>query len=231
MSQIRFLNIMLVMLGSLLLGGCGWSLLMSAEERAAAAFQSGTDAYESGEFSQAIGFFRQVPPESALYNQAVQMTLKIPFQKGLQAFEMQDYDRAVREFRKIDKTSPDYEKAQRFLKFAILAQQQEQFQDLEGEERIKALGIMSEMAVEIRDPEVLSGTLELVSAELSQSSSASESEELMNMMGNMISVTEDPLVRRNALHQILGDFKKLHRNRDLRPQMFRLIAQIKVGMP
>ena len=53
MSQIRFLNIMLVMLGSLLLGGCGWSLLMSAEERAAAAFQSGTDAYESGEFSQA----------------------------------------------------------------------------------------------------------------------------------------------------------------------------------
>ena len=44
------------MLGSLLLGSCGWSLLMSAEERAAAAFQSGTDAYESGEFSQAIGF-------------------------------------------------------------------------------------------------------------------------------------------------------------------------------
>ena len=74
------------MLGSLLLGGCGWSLLMSAEERAAAEFQSGTDAYESGEFSQAIGFFRQVPPESALYNQAVQMTLKFPFQKGLQAF-------------------------------------------------------------------------------------------------------------------------------------------------
>ena len=90
---------------------------------------------------------------------------------------------------------------------------------------------MSEMAVEIRDPEVLSGTLELVTAELSQSSSASESEELMNMMGNMISVTEDPLVRKNALDQILGDFKKLHRNRDLRPQMFRLIAQIKVGMP
>ena len=58
----QVLNIMLVMLGSLLLGGCGWSLLMSAEERAAAAFQSGTDAYESGEFSQAIGFFRQVLP-------------------------------------------------------------------------------------------------------------------------------------------------------------------------
>ena len=53
----------------------------------------------------------------------------------------------------------------------------------------------------------------------------------MNMMGNMISVTEDPLVMKNALDQILGDFKKLHRNRDLRPQMFRLIAQIKVGMP
>ena len=69
MSQISYLNIVLVMLGSLLLGGCGWALLMSSEERAAAAFQSGTDAYESGEFSQAIGFFRQVPPESALYNQ------------------------------------------------------------------------------------------------------------------------------------------------------------------
>ena len=54
MSQIRFLNIMLVMLGSLILGGCGWSLLMSAEERAAAAFQSGTDAYESGEFLSLI---------------------------------------------------------------------------------------------------------------------------------------------------------------------------------
>ena len=159
------------------------------------------------------------------------MTLKIPFQKGLQAFEMQDYDRAVREFRKIDKTSPDYEKAQRFLKFAIYAQQQDRFQDLEGEERIKALGIMSEMAVELRDPEVLNVSLEMVGAELSQSSSASESEELMKMMENMISVTDDPQVRKNALNQILGDFKKLHRNRDLRPQMFRLIAKIKVGMP
>jgi hypothetical protein len=69
-----------------------------------------------------------------------------------------------------------------------------------------------------------------VGAELSQSSSASESEELMKMMENMISVTDDPQVRKNTLDQILGDFKKLHRNRGLRPQMFRLIAQIKVGM-
>ena len=53
----------------------------------------------------------------------------------------------------------------------------------------------------------------------------------MKMMENMISVTDDPQVRKNALDQILGDFKKLHRNRDLRPQMFRLIAQIKGGMP
>ena len=118
----------------------------------------------------------------------------------------------------------------RFLKFAIYAQQQDRFQDLEGEERIKALGIMSELAVELRDPEVLSGSLEMVAAELSQSSSASESEELMKMMENMIAVTDDPQVRKNTLDQILGDFKKLHRNRDLRPQMFRLIAQIKVGM-
>ena len=87
------------------------------------------------------------------------------------------------------------------------------------------------MAVELMDPEVLSGSLEMVGAELSQSSSALESEALMNMMENMISVTYDPKLRKNALDQILGDFKKLHQNRDLRPQMFRLIAQIKVGMP
>ncbi len=158
------------------------------------------------------------------------MILKIPFQRGMQAFEMQDYDRSVREFRKIDKTSPDYEKAQRFLQYAIFAQQQDLYNDLKGEDRIKALGIMAEMAVELRDTDILSNSLETIGSELSQSSSASESEELMKMMENMISVTEDPEVRKNTLNQLLGDFKKLHQNPNLRPQMFNLIGQIKVGM-
>jgi hypothetical protein len=143
---------------------------------------------------------------------------------------MQDYDRSVREFQKIDKTSPDYEKAQRFLQYAIYAQQQDLYNDLKGEDRIKALGIMAEMAVELRDTDILSNSLETIGSELSQSSLASESEELMKMMENMISVTEDPEVRKNTLNQLLGDFKKLHRNPNLRPQMFNLIGQIKVGM-
>ena len=230
MGYRKNLGIILIMTSLLLLGGCGWSMLMTSEERAAVAFKSGTEAYETAEFSQATGFFRQVPPESALYNQSVQMILKIPFQRGMQAFEMQDYDRSVREFRKIDKTSQDYEKAQRFLQFAIFAQQQDLYKDLKGEERIKALGIMAEMAVELRDPDILSNSLETIGSELSQSSSASESEELMKMMENMISVTEDPEVRKNTLNQLLGNFKKLHRNPNLRPQMFNLIGQIKVGM-
>ncbi len=89
---------------------------------------------------------------------------------------------------------------------------------------------MAEMAVELRDTDILSNSLETIGSELSQSSSASESEELMKMMENMISVTEDPEVRKNTLNQLLGDFKKLHQNPNLRPQMFNLIGQIKVGM-
>ena len=214
----------------LVLGGCSWSIFMSSEERAAAAFKSGTEAYEMAQFNETVGFFRQIPPESALYNQAIQIILKIPFQRGMQAFEMQDYDRAVREFRKIDKTSPDYEKAQRFLQFSMFAMQQDRYQELSGEERIKALGIMAEMAVELKDSDILSESLEIVGSEISNSSSARDTEELMKMMENMITVTNDPTIRKNTLNPLLGDFKKIHRNPDLRPKIFQLIAQIKVGM-
>ena len=76
MGYRKNLGIILIMTSLLLLGGCGWSMLMTSEERAAVAFKSGTEAYETAEFSQATVFFRQVPPESALYNQSVQMILR-----------------------------------------------------------------------------------------------------------------------------------------------------------
>ena len=215
---------------ALVMGGCGWSLLMSAEDRAAESFANGALVFEAGEYSQAIGYFRQIPPESSLYKQSVQMILKVPFERGMQAFESQDYDLAVSEFRKINKRSPDYEKAQYHIKYALFSLSQDRYQELKGKERLDSLWSMTKTAAELGESDILKSTLETVGYELENSSTAGEAEELLKMMGSLVATTDDPLVMQSALQQLLEDFERLHGYASLRHRVFQLIGNIKVGL-
>ena len=213
-----------------LMSGCGSPLLMTSEERAAISFSSGTRAFEMDDYSKAVGFLRQIPPESSLYSQSMQMILKVPFQRGRLAYEKQKYTLAVREFRKTDSRSPDYEKAQWFLKMSLIEMNYERLPELEGKERLEALGEMTRLSVELGETDVLNSSLELVSRELAESTTKEETDELLKIMSSMIAVIKEPKTLQMTLEQLLGDFDRLHAYAELRPRIFQLIGSIKMGL-
>ena len=214
----------------LLMSGCGLPLLMTSEERAAISFSSGTRSFEMDDYSKAVGFFRQIPPESSLYSQSMQMILKVPFQRGRIAYEKQKCTLAVREFQKTDSRSPDYEKAQWFLKMSLIEINYARFPELEGKERLEALGEISRLSVELGEADVLNSSLELLSRELAESTTTEETDELLKMMSSMIVDIKETKTLQMTLEQLLGDFDRLHAYAVLRPRIFQLIGSIKLGL-
>ena len=225
--QARFVG-WLIMLS--LISGCGSTLLMTSEERASISFSSGTRAFEMDDYSKAVGFFRQIPPESSLYSQSMQMILKVPFQRGRLAYEKQKYTLAVREFRKTDSRSPDYEKAQWFLKMSLIEMNYARLPELENKERLEALSEMTRLSVELGETDVLNSILELVSRELAESTTTEETDELLKMMSSLIVVIKESKTLQMTLKQLLGDFDRLHAYAELRPRVFQLIGSIKMGL-
>lgn len=225
------MRVLAAILSVLLLSGCGFLFLNSSpEEDAAVSFAAGIRAFEQEQLNQAVTHFRKIPPDSQLYLQSIQMIQKVPYQRGIRAYENRQYRRAVSEFRKIGRGAADYEKASSLRLYSKLMIQQEELEGLEGESRIRVLAEMSRIASQIGESEALRIGLDSVRTELKQSRNPRNSSGLLEMLDSMVSVSNDPRLREQALNQLLTDFELLHRQEDLRPQLFQLIGNIKLGL-
>ena len=96
---------------ALLLSNCSGLFESEAErqQRLAQHFEQGMRLFEQKEYTGAVESFRQVPPESALYNRSLAMIRRVPYQRGRDAYEEQRYADASRQFRAVPVSASEYD--------------------------------------------------------------------------------------------------------------------------
>ena len=126
---------------ALLLSNCSGLFESEAErqQRLAQHFEQGMRLFEQKEYTGAVESFRQVPPESALYNRSLAMIRRVPYQRGRDAYEEQRYADASRQFRAVPISASEYGDAQNYLREIEMIRIEQQYRESRGDRRRELL--------------------------------------------------------------------------------------------
>lgn len=224
----KLLKTLHLILTALLLTGCGW--FGENTEPLNESYEAGKKALSEGQYDVAKSHFRQITPNSPFYPQAVWMLQKVPFKKGVASYEQKKYQIAISELSKVPVHSPDYVETQRYIKLANYAMLNDQYTKSSAKERIVLLREMFAIANELEDSSLVLANVNLIEEGLKQADSAGKTRDLLNLLSEVLSVNKEPELQQKALNYLLTDFEKLYGQPELRPDVFRMIGNIKMEL-
>ncbi|MBC8259851.1 MAG: hypothetical protein H8E38_12600 [SAR324 cluster bacterium] len=224
----KLLKTLHLILTVLLLTGCGW--FGENTEPLNESYEAGKKALSEGQYDVAKSHFRQITPNSPFYPQAVWMLQKVPFKKGVASYEQKKYQIAISELSKVPVHSPDYVETQRYIKLANYAMLNDQYTKSSAKERIVLLREMFAIANELEDSSLVLANVNLIEEGLKQADSAGKTRDLLNLLSEVLSVNKEPELQQKALNYLLTDFEKLYGQPELRPDVFRMIGNIKMEL-
>tara|TARA_B100000953_G_scaffold121076_1_gene99712 strand:- start:15 stop:707 length:693 start_codon:yes stop_codon:yes gene_type:complete len=224
-KQIKCLAIILLAVG---LSGCSW--FGDSSEPVNDSYEAGKKAFSEGNYEEAKSYFRKVTLSSSFYPQAIRMIQKVPFKKGVAAYEQKQFQVAISELSKVPVHSPDYAETQHYLKLSNYALLHKQFTKSSGKDRFVLISEMVKIASELGDSKLLLESVDLIDTGLDQSTSTSQTRDLLNLLDSIVAVNKDPEVYKKALNYLLTDFEQLYKRAEVRTDVFRIIGNLKMEL-
>jgi tetratricopeptide (TPR) repeat protein len=213
---------------AVLVTGCSW--FSDSTEPVNESYEAGKKALEEGNYEIAKSHFREISPESTFYPQAIWMIQKVPFKKGVAAFEQKQYQIAISELSKVPLHSPDYAESRRYLKLVNLALLNKQFLNVSGQDRFVLVQEIIDIADELADSKLIFESVDLIYTGLDQSTSSRHTRDLIILLGSVVSTNKDLALQQKALNYLLTDFEQLYKHSEVRPEVFRIIGNLKLEM-
>jgi len=225
--QIQLKNLVLILF-SVLVTGCSW--FGDAIEPVNESYEAGKKSLDEGNYEIAKSYFREINPDSPFYPQAIWMIQKIPFKKGVAAFEQKQYPIAINELSKIPLHSPDYAESRRYLNLVNLVLLNKQFLKTTGKDRIELVQEIISIANELADSELIFESVDLIYIGLDQSTSTRHTKDLIYLLGSVVTTNESLELQQKALNYLLTDFEQLYKHSEIRPEVLRIIGNLKLEM-
>ena len=239
-------NFILALFLCISLSGCSW--FGDYVEPENDSYKAGKKALNEGKFELAKAKLREITPESPYYPQAVWLIQKVPFKKGIDAYEKQQFEVAISEFSKVPLHGEHYSEAQHYIdliNYEMLYDQirissknlyRSNFNQEKKSEVIKfnydivlitkLVGIAEKMG----DSNKVIESIDLVISGIKNSSSKVQTEEFLTLLEKIVSRNKEKRIREKALNFMLADFGKLYQKIEIRPKVFQLLGNLKMGI-
>ena len=224
-KQIKCLAIILLAVG---LSGCSW--FGDSSEPVNDSYEAGKKAFSEGNYEEAKSYLRKVTLSSSFYPQAIRMIQEVPFKKGVAAYEQKQFQEAISELSKVPVHSPDYTKTEHYLKLSNYALLHKQFTKSSGKDRFVLISEKVKIAIELGDSKLLLESVDLIDTGLDQSTSTSQTRDLLNLLDSIVAVNKDPEVYKKALNYLLTDFEQLYKRAEVKTDVFRIIGILKMEL-
>jgi len=225
--QIQLKHLVLIIF-AVLVTGCSW--FGDATEPVNESYEAGKKSLDEGNYELAKSYFREINPNSPFYPQAIWMIQKVPFKKGVAAFEQKQYPIAINELSKIPLHSPDYPESRRYLNLVNLVLLNKQFPKTTGKDRLELVQEIINIANELADPKVIFESVNLIYTGLDQSTSTRHTKDLIYLLGSVVTTNENLELQQKALNYLLTDFEQLYKHSEIRPEVLRIIGNLKLEM-
>ena len=222
------LKYLVLIIFAVLVAGCSW--FGDAIEPVNESYEAGKKSLDEGNYEIAKSYFREINPDSPFYPQAIWMIQKIPFKKGVAAFEQKQYPIAINELSKIPLHSPDYAESRRYLNLVNLVLLNKQFLKTTGKDRIELVQEIISIANELADSELIFESVDLIYIGLDQSTSTRHTKDLIYLLGSVVTTNESLELQQKALNYLLTDFEQLYKHSEIRPEVLRIIGNLKLEM-
>ena len=158
------------------------------------------------------------------------MIQKVPFKKGVTAFEQKQYPIAINELSKIPLHSPDYPESRRYLNLVNLVLLNKQFLKTTGKDRLELVQEIINIANELADSKLIFESVDLIYTGLDQSTSTRHTRDLIYLLGSVVSTEKDLALQQKAVNYLLTDFEQFYKDSEVRPEVFRIIGNLKLEM-
>lgn len=224
----RLLGLLLL---TALLSSCSGLFESEAErqQRLARNFEQGTRLFEQKDYVSAVEAFRQVPPESALYNRALAMIRRVPYQRGRDAFEEQRYADAVRQFKTVPVSAAEYDSAQQYLRDIEMIRLEQQYREAFGDEK---RGLLNELVQQARDSGDEKRLDELLARGRREMLEALPTEQQAWLAWFRESMEAEPSrdVRQRVLNDLMQHFQQFAAEPATRAEAIELVANLKLSL-
>ena len=228
------------------LSGCSW--FGDSAEPENDSYKAGKKALNEGKFELAKAKLREITPESPYYPQAVWLIQKVPFKKGIDAYEKQQFEVAISEFSKVPLHGEHYSEAQHYIdliNYEMLYDQirissknlpQSNFNQEKKAEEIKfnydivLITKLVSIAEKMGDSKKVIESIDIVISGIKHSSSGAQTEEFLTLLEKIVSRNKEKSIHEKALNSLLADFGKLYQQVEIRPQVFQLVGNLKMGI-
>ena len=220
------LKYQILIIFAVLVTGCSW--FGDSTEPEKESYEAGKKSLEEGNYELAKSYFREINQSSPFYPQAIWMIQKVPFKKGVAAFKQKQYPIAINELSKIPLHSPDYAESQRYMNLVKLALLKEQFLKTTGKERFELVEGIIKIANGLADTKLIFESVDLIYTGLDQSTSTRDTMDLINLLGRVVITNENLKLQQKALNYLLTDFEQLYKHPEVRPEVLRIIGNLKL---
>ncbi len=99
-----------------------------------------------------------------------------------------------------------------------------------GKDRFVLISEKVKIAIELGDSKLLLESVDLIDTGLDQSTSTSQTRDLLNLLDSIVAVNKDPEVYKKALNYLLTDFEQLYKRAEVRTDVFRIIGKLKMEL-
>ena len=230
----------------ILLSGCGWFGVTVEPENDS--YKAGKKALNEGKFELAKAKLREITPESPYYPQAIWLIQRVPFKKGIDAYEKQQFEVAIFEFLKVPLHGEDYSEAQHYIDLINYerlydqlwisskyshhsnSSQEKKAEEIKFNYDILLISKLVNIAEKMGDFNKVLESIEIVISGIKHSSSRSQTEDFLMLLEKIVSRNKEKRIHEKALNFLLADFEKLYQQVEIRPQVFQLVGNLKMGL-
>jgi hypothetical protein len=99
-----------------------------------------------------------------------------------------------------------------------------------GKDRFVLISEKVKIAIELGDSKLLLESVDLIDKGLDQSTSTSQTRDLLNLLDSIVAVNKDREVYKKALNYLLTDFEQLYKRAEVRSDVFRIIGNLKMEL-
>jgi hypothetical protein len=116
------------------------------------------------------------------------------------------------------------------MKLVNLALLNKQFLNTSGQDRFVLVQEIIDIADELADSKLIFESVDLIYTGLDQSTSTKHTRDLIYLLGSVVSTNKDLALQQKALNYLLTDFEQLYKHSEVRPEVFRIIGNLKLEM-
>ncbi|MBF0277179.1 MAG: hypothetical protein HQM13_05285 [SAR324 cluster bacterium] len=194
-------------------------------------YREAVKALEEKKYKKSSELVREIEPDSPVYSKGLQLLQQIPLQKAQDAIEAKDYPMALSELNKISEGNSNYAKAKELKeKMAFMIALNEYEKARQTPQRMESLERLATVAIESKNSPNLMRAIDIIGDHLNQSNRPEEIETYIMLLESTIENQHDTDVVYAGLEHSFMAYKQFNQEPDLRDQLLRLIAKLKMNL-